>query len=514
MRAGLHAKEILTDLTDSVKEAHVSARETPSTYFYGPDGELLVDFDTDPTHDVLGKWDWARVYYDAFMTVMLPTFDVITDWASLVSIAVTGLGGLFWNDCQLLDRVGSLWLGAIVTMLVATINGTILWGIGLYLLRLQWPRTGSFREKLRIAIKGFAEDQSTRFLCRREGETSRFRWAHIHQLATLFLEDILSLIATLFLLLTIGGTEITLLSFLVSVLSFSKHISSYFSLAVVCCCRACSLRTAVISRFCCCTFLCIGIVVAFVTVPFIVILTPSSVPQVLQVRSWSARIPALGIEQRFVPPADLRSLKGNGFLLFGGVDGKADLRLDPLLESYDIPDVSRFLPLYGGNFSTLPFDDALVIDLFSSLGGVLKEQPSANDVSPAQSGYYLLVKLWRRGCDAPRGLPTVAAGAIVAEQQRCMLDGFPENCTMSSVRIDPSIDFFPFNETSQIYDIMPAFSLELRWNNDLIRDRLACTMPCFRDSILCNGFGTRERNQLAYVDIDVQFGVSEALCVN
>jgi hypothetical protein len=514
--AGLHAKEMLVEMSDGMKQ---SRRAPEKTIAYGPDGELLVDLGSDPAPDVLGKWDWARVYYDAFMTVVLPTFDVITDWASLVSIAVTGLGGLFWNDCQLLRNVSAFWLLAIITILVATINGTILWGISLFLFTRKWPRDGdtvAFSSKLRIALEGLAEDQSTRFLCRREGEKSRFRWAHCHQLATLLLEDLPSLIATMYIIITIGGTIITLVSFCVSVLSFSKHIASYMSLGIVSCCRTCSRRTAVISRFCCCTFLCLALASLFAIFPFIVILAPSAVPQVLPVRSWSVRIPALGLEQRFMPPADLRSLKGVGYVLFGGVNGIADGRLDPTSPAHRGGFILPFLPLYGGDLSTLPFDEALFFDLFRSLDDVLDETfvPEGTLVT---HGYRSMVKLWRRECDptrTTRTLPSIAAGVFISNQQRCILDGFPENCTMSSARIVPAIDFFAYNESTMDYDLSGAFGLESIRPFGAINDELACTLPCFQNSMFCNGFGTNNRSQLAYAEIEIQFGAVEFFCLN
>jgi hypothetical protein len=505
--ASLHAKEILVDITDSVNETREPSKQ--KTIAYGPDGELLTDLD-DEEPELLGKWDWTRVYYDAFMTVALPTFDVITDWASLVSIAVTGLGGLFYNDCQLLQFVGNFWLAAVITILIATINGTLLWCCGLYLFSRRWPEVSGvpLRVKLRIALEGLASDQSTRFLCRREGEKSRFRWAHCHQLATLLLEDLPSLIATLFILVTIGGSIITLVSFCVSVFSFSKHISSYISLAVACCCRSCSCcsrRAVVISRYACCTMFCVAIAISFVFSPFFTILGPISTPQLMPVRSWSVRIPAIGVAHRFVPRADvgdLRTLKGGGYVLFGSADGVADVRLERNVVARS-GDVTPFVDLYGGNFSTLAFDDALVFNIFNSLGGILLNERYT-------SAHQAAVSLWRRGCV---GLPTIAVGAFQPAEQQCVVDNWPENCTMSSIRLEPPGDFVPFNATENRFDVRALFNKDIRLG-EFLSDKPACAMPCFRDSLFCAGFGSRDRMQLAYAEIDIQFGQSEQLCLN
>jgi hypothetical protein len=512
--AGLHAKEILVDITDSVKE---STREPSSnnskTIAYGPDGELLTDDDfddLDPAHGVLDKWGWARVYYDAFMTVALPTFDVLTDWASLLSIAASAQGGLFGNDCQLLSNVGSFWLVIVGTLLGATILGTIMWLVGLYLFVQRWPRDKpdmSFRQKLRFTLEQLAEEQSTRFLCRKQGDKSRFRAAHCHQLATLFLEDLPSLIATLILLLTLGGSITTLVSFFISVLSFSKHISSYFSLSVLCCCHvccrscACSRHIAVVARFICCSLFCVALVSSFVTFPLIVLDggSPSLAPQVMPVRSWSVRIPAIGIDQRFVPPADvgdMRVLEGPGFVLFGGGNGTADVRLD----TSTYYDVDHITLLYGGNFSTVPFDDALVLDMHKSLGGLFGDIYFSNS-------FLAVVRLWRREC-----LPmhSFAVALFVSREQQCLIADWPEGCKMSSTRIVPPIEFISHNATND--------AIEALFNMSVVRDEFltepACSVPCFANSPFCAGFSARDRAQIAVAEVEIQFGAVESLCLS
>jgi hypothetical protein len=510
--ASLHAKEILVDITDSVKE---STREPSSnsskTIAYGPDGQLLTDDDIDdldPAHGMLDKWGWARVYYDAFMTVALPTFDVLTDWASILSIATSGQGGLFGNDCQLLSQLGSLWSVLLATLLAATILGTIMWLVGLYLFVQRWPRDKpdmSFRDKLRTALESFAKEQSTRFLCRKQGDKSRFRAAHCHQLATLLLEDLPSLIATLILFIVLGGSVVTIISFFVSVLSFSKHISSYFSLSVLCCshvcCRscACSRRIAVASRFICCSLFCVAVVAGFVTFPVIVLDTGDRTiaPQVIPVRSWSVRIPALGIDQRFVPPADsgdMRVLRCPGFALFGAANGSTEVRLD--VSDQD----AHIKPLYGGNVNTLPFDDALVLDMHKSLGNVFRDV----------YGSLAVVQLWRRKCSTSR-MHYIAVALFFSNEQQCLIADWPEGCKMSSTPTR-SIDF-EYNVTSGAVHAHALLDNMIVTENEFLTEP-ACSVPCFADSPFCAGFGAHNRSQLAVADVEIQFGDVELLCLN
>lgn len=512
-RAGVGMKEIIVDVTESIKETRESAIDKDSSpECVGPPPEEQF---VDPRDEVLGDWQWARIYYDAFMSVVLPTIDVLTDWASLISIAVSPYGGLLNNDCLAVNGVGDAYVMAAITLLVATINGTVLWAFGAYIFSRRWSKLGTFREKLRVALEGVADDQSTRFLCRKGEERGKFHMAHCHQIATLLLEDFPSLMATLILSLTLGATTATLVSFFVSVLSFSKLIASYVSLGCVLCCRNRKRRTMVLVRFACCSLFCLAVAGSFIAFPIITFASRRLMPQVLPVRSWHVRIPALGVDRLFVAAADdLRVLDGPGFVLFGGVDGTAAVRVDQGAITYI--DLEALAAIHGGDFSTLPFDDALVIDMYWSFYDLWDEYVSVGGMS----GNRALLKLWRRGCDRNRNanrisvLPTIAIGAFVSDKQECLASDWVENCKISSVRMDPPIDFFGFNQLGGL-DVNKPFRLTL-WGPSGIDpgDVLACADECFRSSPFCTGFGERNRSQVAYAEVDITFGVTEKLCLN
>lgn len=494
-RAGVGVKEIIVDVTESIKEARESVID-PRTTTEAVNEEEFVD----PRDEVLGKWQWAKIYYDAFMSLMLPTIDVLTDWASLLSLAASPHGGLLTN-------VGESYTGAAITLLVATINGTILWAFGAYIFSRRWSKIGTFREKLRVALEGVAEDQSTRFLCRKDEKRGKFHMAHCQQVATLLLEDFPSLMATLILTLTLGATTATLVSFFVSVLSFSKLISSYVSLGCVLCLRSCKRRTIVLVRFACCGIFCMLVAGSFVAFPIVVFLSPSLTPQVLPVRSWHARIPALGIDRQFVATSDLRTLDGRGFVLFGGIDGTATVRIDPGAHSdFDLASLAH---LFGGNFSTLSFDDALVLNLYDAFDNSYLSVGT-------MIGRRAELVVWRRACGSTgrvSNLPTIAIAAFVSDpsKQECLGNDWAENCKLSSVRMEPPIDFYALNERGQL-DVNEAFQLTLSGVDP--EKFVACAMECYRDSPFCAGFGEQNRSKVAYAEVDLQLGISEKLCLN
>lgn len=513
-RTGIAVKELVDDVNASIQETRDGVIQGNNGT--GDREALEVDEFVDPRDEVLGRWQWAQIYYDAFMTIVLPTFDVVTDWASLISLALLP-GGLFESDCNFVKRVNGAMAAANVILLVATINGTVFWCCGAFLFWRRWSKVGSFRDKVRVAMEGLADDVSTRYLCQKDAK-SRFHAGHALQVCTLVLEDFPSLFATLLLILTLGGTTATLVSFFVSVLSFSKLFFQYASLIVVRCCRKRARRTVVISRFICCTCFCAWVAVAFVAAPFVVILAPFKVPHVMPVRSWHLRVPALGIDRQFVPAdnVDLRNLFGDGYMLAGGIDGTAAVRYVPPA-TFTLPgEVSDDGAVSQNDIlSSLPFDEALVINLSECLGDLLN---SESGFAPSESAFECLVRIWRRECESMQlYMPVFAGSVLMREGQSCLQPDAPwqENCSLVTAVLMPPIDFYKIDE--MMYPIYEAaFNLTGSKLSHVGADKFfGCAEQCFDRSPFCDGFGERDRtNLMPYMELEIVYGESQKLCVD
>jgi hypothetical protein len=517
-RTGIAVKEILDDVNASMKETRESVIVGNNN---GPadQNSLGVEEFVDPRDEVLGSWQWAQIYYDAFMTLFLPTFDVLTDWASLISLALLP-GGLFASDCDLVRGVGGSMAAANVILLVATINGTLFWCCGAFLFWRRWSKVGSFRDKVRVAMEGLADDVSTRHLCQK-GVKSPFRAGHALQVCTLLLEDFPSLFATLLLLLTLGGTTATLVSFFVSVLSFSKLFFQYASLLVVVCCRKRPRRTVVIARFVCCTCFCAWVAAAFVAAPFVKILAPFKVPHVMPVRSWHLRVPALGIDRQFVPAdnVDLRTLYGTGFLLAGGIDGTTLVRIAERTTRDSLPtQVADSAVEQYGTLLSLPFDEALVIDLAECIGQLLNNEAGVA-VHGAATAFTCFVHIWRRECHSMQTyLPVFAGGVFRHSEQSCLQPDearWEENCSLATAVLTPPIDFYTVDPIEMSPKINIAFNLT---RNELVAvgadHYFGCAEECFNRSPFCDGFGERDRTDLLpYMELEIVYGESQKLCI-
>jgi hypothetical protein len=249
----------------------VSSRETPL-------GEQAF---VDPLGKV-SKSKALRSGFAFFVIVFLPVLDVITDVVSVSELFSDSVGG--WQSRCGSKRLGVYWEFVLAILIWALACGLFSQILFFVLLWRRWPSgVGiSALAKLRLAVDGMEEDQSTAGLCT---GTGKWRAIHAAQLLVLFLEDLPSCVGSLFLIASSGAPVATWISFFVSVFSLAKGVSLYASLLVVACCRKKqkSDRCKAQSRFLCCACFLVAIVLSFVGLPLGLI--PSSQrPALLTVR--------------------------------------------------------------------------------------------------------------------------------------------------------------------------------------------------------------------------------------